>query len=79
MAKNTRQQQGSNLSASFLVVIWLIIEWTKGNKYPTFIRLMTGAVARLLTTTLAVGFTSMHVGALIGIRAALSCYAAVKF
>ncbi len=69
----------TDLSASFAAVTWLIIEWTRGNKRPTFIGLMTGAVAGLATITPAAGFVSMPIAALIGILAAIGCYAAVKF
>lgn len=69
----------TDLSASFAAVTWLIIEWTSGDKKPTFIGLMTGAVAGLATITPAAGYVSMQVAALIGILASLGCYAAVKF
>ncbi len=69
----------TDLSASFAAVTWLIIEWTTGNKRPTFIGLMTGAVAGLATITPAAGFVSMPIAACIGILAAIGCYAAVKF
>ncbi len=69
----------TDLSASFAAVTWLIIEWTRGNKRPTFIGLMTGAVAGLATITPAAGYVSMPVAASIGIIAAIGCYGAVKF
>ena len=69
----------TDLSASFAAVTWLIIEWSRGNKKPTFIGLMTGAVAGLATITPAAGFVSMPMAACIGILAAMGCYAAVKF
>ncbi len=69
----------TDLSASFAAVTWLIIEWTTGNKKPTFIGLMTGAVAGLATITPAAGYVSMPIAALIGILAAIGCYGAVKF
>jgi len=68
----------TDLSASFAAVTWLIIEWSRGHKRPTFIGLMTGMVAGLATITPAAGYVSMPVAALIGIIAALGCYAAVK-
>lgn len=69
----------TDLSASFAAVTWLIIEWTRGNKRPTFIGLMTGAVAGLATITPAAGFVNMPTAAFIGIFAAIGCYLAVKF
>lgn len=69
----------TDLSASFAAVTWLIIEWTRGNKRPTFIGLMTGAVAGLATITPAAGFVSMPIAAIIGIIAAIGCYLAVQF
>ncbi len=69
----------TDLSASFAAVTWLVIEWSRGNKKPTFIGLMTGAVAGLATITPAAGFVSMPMAACIGILAAIGCYAAVKF
>ena len=69
----------TDLSASFAAVTWLIIEWTTGDRKPTFIGLMTGAVAGLATITPAAGFVSMPIAACIGILAAIGCFAAVKF
>jgi Amt family ammonium transporter len=57
----------------------LLIEWNTGKKKPTFIGLMTGAVAGLATITPAAGFVDIYSAALIGIIAAFGCFAAVKF
>ena len=69
----------TDTSASFAAVTWLIIEWNVGNKKPTFIGLMTGAVAGLATITPAAGFVDIYASALIGIIAAIGCYLAVQF
>lgn len=69
----------TDVSASVAAITWLLIEWTTGNKRPTFIGLMTGAVAGLATITPAAGFVSLGSAALIGLLAGIVCYLAVKF
>lgn len=69
----------TDISASFAAVTWLLIEWNTGDKKPTFIGLMTGAVAGLATITPAAGYVTLPVAALIGIIAAVGCFFAVKF
>lgn len=69
----------TDTAASFAAVTWLLIEWNTGNKKPTFIGLMTGAVAGLATITPAAGYVTVLQSALIGIIAAIGCYTAVKF
>jgi Amt family ammonium transporter len=69
----------TDTSASFAAVTWLIIEWNTGNKKPTFIGLMTGAVAGLATITPAAGYVTVLQSALIGIIAAIGCFMAVKY
>ncbi len=69
----------TDISASFAAVTWLIIEWNTGKKKPTFIGLMTGAVAGLATITPAAGYVTIQSAALIGIIAGVGCYFAVKF
>jgi len=69
----------TDISASFAAVTWLIIEWNTGKKKPTFIGLMTGAVAGLATITPAAGYVTIQSAALIGIIAGIGCYLAVKF
>jgi Amt family ammonium transporter len=61
------------------VITWLTIEWNVGKKKPTFIGLMTGAVAGLATITPAAGFVTIQSAVLIGIIAGIGCYLAVKF
>jgi len=69
----------TDTAASFAAVTWLLIEWNTGNKKPTFIGLMTGAVAGLATITPAAGYVTVLQSALIGIIAAIGCFMAVKF
>lgn len=69
----------TDTAASFAAVTWLIIEWNTGKKKPTFIGLMTGAVAGLATITPAAGYVDIYSSAIIGIVAAVGCFMAVKF
>ncbi len=69
----------TDISASFAAITWLIIEWNSGKKKPTFIGLMTGAVAGLATITPAAGYVTIQAAAFIGIVAGIGCYLAVKF
>jgi ammonium transporter, Amt family len=69
----------TDTAASFAAVTWLIIEWNTGNKKPTFIGLMTGAVAGLATITPAAGFVDIYSSAIIGVIASIGCFMAVKF
>jgi len=69
----------TDTSASFAAVTWVLIEWTTGKKKPTFIGLMTGAVAGLATITPLAGYTDIASSAIIGIIAAIGCYIAVHF
>ncbi|MEI6276808.1 MAG: ammonium transporter [Prolixibacteraceae bacterium] len=69
----------TDVSASFAAVTWLLIEWNSGKKKPTFIGLMTGAVAGLATITPAAGYVTVGSAAIIGIMAGVVCYMAVEF
>jgi Amt family ammonium transporter len=69
----------TDTAASFAAVTWLILEWTTGKKRPTFIGLMTGAVAGLATITPAAGYVSLGSAVFIGISAGIVCFFAVKF
>ena len=69
----------TDVSASFAAVTWLLIEWNTGRKKPTFIGLMTGAVAGLATITPAAGYVTVGTAAMIGVLAATVCYFAVEF
>lgn len=69
----------TDTAASFAAVTWLVLEWTTGKKRPTFIGLMTGAVAGLATITPAAGYVSLVSAVFIGISAGIVCFFAVKF
>jgi Amt family ammonium transporter len=69
----------TDVSASFAAITWLLIEWNSGKKKPTFIGLMTGAVAGLATITPAAGYVTVGSAAIIGIMAGVVCYLAVEF
>ena len=69
----------TDVAASFAAVVWLVIEWSTGDKKPTLIGLMTGAVAGLATITPAAGYVTVGSAALIGVLAGFGTYLAVKF
>jgi len=69
----------TDIAASFAAMTWFIIEWNTGKKKPTFIGLMTGAVAGLATITPAAGYVTIQSAVIIGIIAGIGCYLAVKF
>jgi len=69
----------TDVSASFAAVTWLIIEWNTRGKKPTFIGLMTGAVAGLATITPVAGYVTVGSAALIGVIAGIGTFLAVKF
>jgi len=56
-----------------------MIEWNSGKKKPTFIGLMTGAVAGLATITPASGYVTVGSAAMIGTMSGIVCYMAVEF
>jgi ammonium transporter, Amt family len=66
----------TDIAASFAAVTWLFVEWVQ-HKQPKLVGLLTGSVAGLATITPAAGYVSLADAALIGIIAALVCYAAV--
>lgn len=68
----------TDVAASFAAVTWLIIEWNRKDRKPTFIGLLTGSVAGLATITPAAGYVSLPVAAIIGILAGVGCYFAVQ-
>ena len=69
----------TDVAASVAAITWLGIEWTTGKKRPTFIGLMTGAVAGLATITPAAGYVTLGTAMFIGLCAGMVCYQAVKF
>ena len=69
----------TDMSASFAAITWLLIEWNRNKGKPTFIGLMTGAVAGLATITPAAGYVTVGSAAMIGVMSGIVCYMAVEF
>ena len=66
----------TDIAASFGAIVWLGLGWYF-QKRPTFLGLLTGAVAGLATITPAAGYVSPVGAVLIGSAAGLVCYGAV--
>ena len=66
----------TDIAASFAAVAWLAVAWIS-EKRPSFLGLLTGAVAGLATITPAAGYVSPAAAALIGTIAGLVCFGAV--
>ncbi|HEX3653249.1 MAG TPA: ammonium transporter [Rhizomicrobium sp.] len=66
----------TDVAASFAAIAWLVVGWWL-EKRPTFVGLLTGAVAGLATITPAAGYISPISAVIIGIAAGVVCYFAV--
>jgi Amt family ammonium transporter len=66
----------TDLAASFAAIAWLFTAWFL-EKRPSFVGLLTGAVAGLATITPAAGFVSPVAAVAIGLVAGVACYGAV--
>jgi Amt family ammonium transporter len=66
----------TDVAASFAAVAWLAVGWWR-EKRPTFMGLLTGAVAGLATITPAAGYVSPVSAIIIGLIAGVVCYFAV--
>ena len=66
----------TDVAASFGAVAWMAVGWWR-EKRPTFVGLLTGAVAGLATITPAAGYVSPLAAVAIGIIAGAVCYFAV--
>jgi Amt family ammonium transporter len=66
----------TDLAASFAAISWMLVGWWF-EKRPTFIGLLTGAVAGLATITPAAGYVSPVSAVIIGIVSGGVCYFAV--
>ena len=66
----------TDVAASFAAITWLGVGWCV-EKRPTFVGLLTGAVAGLATITPAAGYVSPVTAMIIGIAAGVVCYCAV--
>jgi Amt family ammonium transporter len=60
------------------MVVWLLLAWWREGK-PSMTGAMTGAVAGLATVTPAAGYVPAWAAMLIGLLAAILCYAAIQF
>ena len=66
----------TDTAASFAAIAWLAVGWWL-EKRPSFVGLLTGAVAGLATITPAAGYVSPVTAMIIGIAAGIVCYYAV--
>src|SRR5256714_787076 len=66
----------TDVAASFAAITWMAVGWTL-EKRPTFVGLLTGAVAGLATITPAAGYVSPFAAVVIGIVSGVVCYFAV--
>jgi Amt family ammonium transporter len=66
----------TDVAASFAAIAWLVMGWWMERR-PTFVGLLTGAVAGLATITPAAGYVSPVSAVIIGIAAGVVCYFAV--
>lgn len=67
----------TDLGASAAMVTWLIISW-KREGTPSFVGVLTGAVAGLATITPGAGYVKPWSALLIGVIAGIVCYSAVQ-
>jgi ammonium transporter, Amt family len=66
----------TDVAASFAAITWMAVGWWQ-EKRPTFVGLLTGAVAGLATVTPAAGYVSPLTSVIIGIASGVVCYFAV--
>jgi Amt family ammonium transporter len=66
----------TDLAASFAAITWMMVGWWQ-EKRPSFVGLLTGAVAGLATITPAAGYVSPIAAVVIGIAAGFVCYFAI--
>ena len=66
----------TDIAASFAAIAWLAVAWFF-DKRPSFLGLLTGAVAGLATITPAAGYVSPVAAVLIGSVSGVVCYGAV--
>src|ERR1700758_5072375 len=66
----------TDVAASFAAITWMVVGWWQ-EKRPTFVGLLTGAVAGLATITPAAGYVSPLSSVIIGLIAGVVCYYAV--
>jgi Amt family ammonium transporter len=66
----------TDIAASFAAIAWLAVGWMR-DKRPSFVGLLTGAVAGLATITPAAGYVSPVTAIIIGLVSGVVCYFAV--
>jgi ammonium transporter, Amt family len=66
----------TDVAASFAAITWMAVGWLQERR-PTFVGLLTGAVAGLATITPAAGYVSPFTAVIIGIASGFVCYFAV--
>jgi len=66
----------TDVAASFAAITWMMVGWWQ-EKRPSFVGLLTGAVAGLATITPAAGYVSPIAAVVIGIAAGFVCYFAI--
>jgi Amt family ammonium transporter len=67
----------TDLAASFAAIAWLLVSWLL-HKRPSFVGVLTGAVAGLATITPAAAYVSTVSAVVIGLSAGLVCFSAVE-
>ncbi len=67
----------TDIAASFAAIVWMIMAWIFEKK-PTFLGLLTGAVAGLATITPAAGYVTPTSSAIIGSASGIVCYFAIS-
>ena len=67
----------TDIAASMAMVTWLVISWIR-EKTPSFVGVLTGAVAGLATITPGAGFVRPWAAVIIGLVAGIVCYFAVQ-
>lgn len=67
----------TDIAASFAAIVWMIMAWIFEKK-PTFLGLLTGAVAGLATITPAAGYVTPTSAVIIGSASGIVCYLAIS-
>jgi len=67
----------TDIAASFAGIVWMIMAWVFEKK-PTFVGLLTGAVAGLATITPAAGYVTPTSAVIIGSASGIVCYLAIS-
>jgi len=68
----------TQIAASFAAVTWVLLDVLRGGKV-SVVGFCTGAIAGLATVTPTAGYVTPQAAMVIGIVAALACYAAVQY